>query len=175
MEHFFQQLNSYHDLQRKKLRELQNEIRLTVNIVINVIINNAVRYFIIRFTNVLPSSSVPDAAFAFSAFFATEISITSIRSVSPEAIFVFLIHPLLRCHTSYCLHKYYSHGSHHTQIANTMIHCNLIMRNQLIFAKMFARSIRLTRPLIVTELLYEKILLKGCDRLGEIYSVLKNR
>lgn len=161
MEHFFQQLKSYHDLQRKNLRELQNEIRLTLNIVINGIINNAIRCFIIRFRNVLPSSSVPVAAFAFSAFLATEISITSIRSVSPEAIFVFLIHPLLRCHTSYCLHKYNSHGSHHTWIANTMIHCNLIMRNQLIFAKMFARSIRLTRPLIVTELLCKKILMKG--------------
>lgn len=39
-----------------------------------------------------------------------------------------------------------------------MIHNNLIRRNQLIYAKMLAQSIHLTRPLIVTELPVKKLL-----------------
>lgn len=110
------------------------------------------RCSIIRFSNTLPSSSVPDVPVAFSDFFDAVLSITSMWSVSPEAIFVFLLHPLFLRLSLICLHNINSHGSHHTCIAYTMIHYNLIRRNQLVYAKMLARSIRLTRPLIVTGL-----------------------
>lgn len=66
--------------------------------------------------------------------------------------FLFLLHPLFRSLSIVYLHNINSHGSHHTCIANTMFHYNLIRRNQLVYAKMLARSIRLTRPLTVTGL-----------------------
>lgn len=127
-------------------------------LVVNVIIllqrdyNNGMRSCIIGFNNVLPSSSAPEGPVALSDFLLAEESITSMWSVSPEAIFIFLLHPLFWSLSVIYLHNINSHGSHHTCIAYTMIHYNLIRRNQLVYAKMLARSIRLTRPLIVTGL-----------------------
>lgn len=37
--------------------------------------------------------------------------------------------------TIVCLHNNNSHGSHYTCLTNTMIHSNLIRRNQLVYAK----------------------------------------
>lgn len=106
------------------------------------------RRCIIRFRSTLPSSSEPDGPVALSVFLETVLSITSIWSLSPEAIFVFLLHPLFWSLTVQYMHNINSHGSHHTCIASTMIHYNLIRRNQLVYAKTL-RSIRLTRPLIL--------------------------
>lgn len=51
--------------------------------------NNGMRCSIIRFSNALPSSSVPEVPVVLSVFLDAELSITSMWSVSPEAIFVF--------------------------------------------------------------------------------------
>lgn len=103
----------------------------------------------------LPSSSEPEGTAAASDFFIVPLSITSIPlSVSPDAILVFDSHPSDTTVAICFFHN--SHGSHHTNTLQTMIHCNLIIRNQLVDAKnsskIIVKCIHLTRPLVVTGL-----------------------